>query len=269
MSSRLTSESTDLCKICNLYYFSTQMDAHMDLHVRDANTPIAILRDGQYDVQLTRNYSGYTIFGQFSMIKKFVELPLPSGEMYKDSSSYQRFVKDMKEIKRLYYSVLFDTEDDERFLSNAHHVLTLDLFKTNMDKLTKCVDHACTVLLYRLTKPLIEHIQISLQILKEIKAEKEKLSQAERDAITSQINNESKGQSERDAITAEIHAEPQCDTTIIHTDFKAGKEKQLQSERDAITAEIHTELRQQAERDAITAEIHTETDSTVSRTQSA
>lgn len=121
------------CKFCNKIFPYTKIDKHISMHIKDCNTPAAVIRDGKYVCGLLENYSSYTLYGEICMLKKFIDIPFPSPGIFQafvstQMSSYQSFSQEFGYLKVMYYKMMDNNIDiilqnKDLALNNPHNIL--------------------------------------------------------------------------------------------------------------------------------------------------
>lgn len=158
---------TELCNFCGNYFPSTHIFFHTNLHIKESNTPIAILEANRYNLQLTNKYMSFTTYGRFAMLKKFIDIELPGYDIFKKctlNADYNTFLEEIEELRNLYYSILYSEEKD---FTSEIGCLFDECFHSCMAKLMKCINVTCMRLFSELVKSLqkdIEETKVQISI---------------------------------------------------------------------------------------------------------
>lgn len=117
MSQPLEEKVQEKCKFCNRTFLANELDAHIDRHIIDSNTPAAILIDNKYVCQFMNDYSSYTLYGKMAIFEKFIDIPCPSEELYNKNmayieNGYEQFILSFESLKTSYYQSMSDNEVD-------------------------------------------------------------------------------------------------------------------------------------------------------------
>ena len=81
------------CSFCDLV--SIDILSHTYIHIQDVNTPIVILRNDNYNLQLCLDFTRYSVYGKFCILKKFLEIEILPHR-------YDDLIESMKKIKTRY-----------------------------------------------------------------------------------------------------------------------------------------------------------------------
>ena len=105
------------CKFCAKSFPPNELDAHVDKHISDCNTPAVIIRDDKYVPQLMNDYSTCTLYGKNAVLKKFIDIPIPSSITTKNLFGnneivYGLFVNSFQRLKNDYYRMMSNNEAD-------------------------------------------------------------------------------------------------------------------------------------------------------------
>ena len=155
-----------VCKFCGKFNVS---DKHINLHFKDSNTSVAFFIDNQYLIALIPDYSSYSLYGKFVMLKRFIENEIPSYKLFKKckAGNYSTFVKHIKKMRAIYYDLLFDDfftspYDEQRtliFRNKGRDFLNSDLLHDTIGQMGKCIHPSFEKLFNRLLLPLILYFQ--------------------------------------------------------------------------------------------------------------
>lgn len=191
MTSTTDAKNNIQCTFCKEYIPPNKSLKHRQLHIKDINTPASVLKDGKYYMQYIDDYSNYTIYGMFAMLKKFIDIELPTQQMFNETSSsraldFRPFYSNIKDLKNVYFATLY-SENDKQFLSNAQYVINGDLFKSCMKILDHFNNQGFKILRDRIVLDVALNIKISLEVLEDMNKEKEKSQKIEQDIISAEI----------------------------------------------------------------------------------
>jgi hypothetical protein len=133
------------CKFCGVHIPSAEMNIHIEQHINDFNTPIAIFDKDVYLIRATHDYTHYTHLGKCAVMRKFINVELPHMDLlneYYDTKYCNRFFSHMFEFRDLYnYLMTLRKEDlflpsegrgEEKYFFSSKFNQYLDLYICTM-----------------------------------------------------------------------------------------------------------------------------------------